>query len=347
MATASIKEVARRAGVSLGTVSNVLNRPEVVAEQTRRRVLAAIEELGYIRNDSARQLRAGRSRTVAIVVLDVANPFFTDVVRGAEEAVDAAGAALIVCNSGEDPDRERRHLDLLEEQRVQGVLITPVDSGRDSRLEQLVRRGTPVVLVDHGSGQRDLCSVAVDDVLGGRLAGEHLRIRGHTRVAFVGGPVSIPQVADRQRGFASTQTTSDDVRVILTPNLTVAAGRRAGEEIAELAPSQRPTGVFCANDMLALGLLQEMTRRGLRVPADVAIVGYDDIDFAAAAAVPLSSVRQPRAQLGRTAAELLLEEANEPETHQHRHVVFKPELVARESTAVSRDQGAPRRRGRG
>jgi DNA-binding LacI/PurR family transcriptional regulator len=227
------------------------------------------------------------------------------------------------------------------------VLITPVDSGRDSRLEQLVRRGMPVVLVDHGSGQRDLCSVAVDDVLGGRLAGEHLRAQGHTRVAFVGGPVSIPQVADRQRGFASTQATSNDVRVILTPNLTVAAGRRAGEEIAELAPSQRPTGVFCANDMLALGLLQEMTRRGLRVPADVAIVGYDDIDFAAAAAVPLSSVRQPRAQLGRTAAELLLEEANEPEGHQHRHVVFKPELVARESTAVTRDEDAPRQRGRG
>lgn len=343
MATASIKEVARHAGVSLGTVSNVLNRPEVVSESTRNRVIAAIEELGYVRNDSARQLRAGRSRTVAIVVLDVANPFFTDVVRGAEEAVEAAGAVLVVCNSGENADRERRHLDLLEEQRVQGVLITPVDSGRDSRLEQLVRRGTPVVLVDHGSGQRDLCSVAVDDVLGGRLAGEHLRQQGHTLLAFVGGPLSIPQVADRKRGF----TRSGEVRVILTPNLTVAAGRRAGEQIAELPPGQRPTGVFCANDLLALGLLQEMTRRGLQVPQDVAIVGYDDIDFAAAAAVPLSSVRQPRARLGRTAAELLLEEANEPEHHEHRHVVFKPELVPRESTAHTRTGSPtpPRKRG--
>jgi DNA-binding LacI/PurR family transcriptional regulator len=333
MATASIKEVARHAGVSLGTVSNVLNRPDVVSEQTRRRVIAAIEELGYVRNDSARQLRAGRSRTVAIVVLDVANPFFTDVVRGAEEAIEAAGAVLVVCNSGENADRERRHLDLLEEQRVRGVLITPVDSSRDSRLEQLVRRGTPIVLVDHNSGQRDLCSVAVDDVLGGRLAGEHLRQRGHTRLAFVGGPLSLPQVADRKRGFTSTASGSQDVHMLLTASLSVAAGRRAGEEIAELPARQRPTGVFCANDLLALGLLQEMTRRGLRVPSDVAIVGYDDIDFAAAAAVPLSSVRQPRAQLGRTAAQLLLEESNEPEHHQHRHVVFKPELVARESTA--------------
>src|SRR3954471_3724683 len=135
MTTTSIKEVARCAGVSLGTVSNVLNRPEMVTEGTRQRVLEAIQELGYVRNDSARQLRAGRSRTVAIVVLDVANPFFTDVVRGAEAAAEAAGAVVVVCNSGEDAGRERRHLDLLEEQRVQGVLITPVDRRPGSRIE--------------------------------------------------------------------------------------------------------------------------------------------------------------------------------------------------------------------
>src|SRR5215813_12670633 len=122
MATTGIKEVARRAGVSLGIVSNVLNRFDFVAEPTWWRVLDAIKELGYVRNDSARQLRAGRSRTVAIVVLDVANPFFTDVVRGAEAAVEAAGGVVVVCNSGEDVERERRHLDLLAHQRVHGVL---------------------------------------------------------------------------------------------------------------------------------------------------------------------------------------------------------------------------------
>ena len=162
MDNTSIKEVARQAGVSLGTVSNVLNRPEVVSKHTRQRVLDVIKELGYVRNDSARQLRAGRSRTVAIVVLNVANPFFTDVVRGAEEAIEAAGALAVVCNSGEDVAREQRHLELLEQQRVQGVLITPVDGGRDSQLARLVSRGIPVVLVDRGTGQRDRCSVAVE-----------------------------------------------------------------------------------------------------------------------------------------------------------------------------------------
>jgi DNA-binding LacI/PurR family transcriptional regulator len=333
MATSSIKEVARHAGVSIGTVSNVLNRPDLVAPATRQRVLDAIDELGYVRNDSARQLRAGRSRSIAIVVLDIANPFFTDVVNGAELAAEQSGVMVMVCNSAEDRARERRHLELLEEQRVLGVLITPVDDGPDSRLEQLHRRGTPVVLVDRGSRHRSRCSVAVDDILGGRLAGEHLADLGHERIAFVGGPFSIQQVADRHAGVsAALAGRAEPLVVTTTPNLTVAAGRVAGEELADLPPHERPTGVFCANDLLALGVLQAAIQRGLRVPHDLAIVGYDDIDFAAAAAVPLTSVRQPRQQLGRTAAQLLIEEATASGSHTHQQVLFAPELVERAST---------------
>ncbi|MEU5722430.1 LacI family DNA-binding transcriptional regulator [Micromonospora sp. NPDC047738] len=338
MAAANIKEVARHAGVSLGTVSNVLNRPDTVAPATRQRVLDAITELGYVRNDSARQLRAGHSRTVAIVVLDVANPFFTDVVRGAEQVVEEAGAMLVVCNSGEDSARERRHLELLEEQRVRGVLITPVGHGPQPNLDKLIDRGIPVVLVDRGSGRASRCSVAVDDVLGGRLAMDHLLDQGHRRIAYLGGPFSIAQVAERHAGAAAAleERGGAELRVATTTNLTVAAGRRAAEDLLALPARQRPTAVFCANDLIALGVLQEVTERGLRVPADVAIVGYDDIEFAGAAAVPLSSVRQPREQLGRTAAQLLLEEARSGETHRHRHVVFQPELVVRRSSEQPR-----------
>ena len=334
VATTGIKEVARHAGVSIGTVSNVLNRPDLVSTATRQRVQQAIAELGYVRNDSARQLRAGRSRQIAIVVLDVANPFFTDVVRGVESAAEDRGMMVVVCNSGESAGRERRHLDLLEEQRVRGVLITPVDDAEDSRLELLARRGTPVVLVDRGSGRRNRCSVAVDDVLGGRLAGDHLVDRGHRRIAFVGGPFSIRQVADRHTGFAAALGDAAELVVVETPNLTVASGRAAAGRLAGSAG--RPTAVFCANDLLALGVLQEMIRRGLRVPYDVAIVGYDDIEFAAAAAVPLSSVRQPRERLGRTAAQLLLEEIEDGDRHRHRHVQFLPELVVRETSDLRR-----------
>ncbi len=337
----SIREVAALAGVSLGTVSNVLNRPEVVAQSTRLRVQAAIKELGFIRNESARQLRAGRSRTIGLVVLDVANPFFTDVARGVEDEASESGLAVILCNSDDQKAKESRYLEVLEEHRVQGILITPV-AGADKRLAQVQQRGTPVVLVDSRSPSRGQCSVSVDDVLGGDLAVSHLLEAGHKQIAFVGGPLSTRQVADRRDGAiqALEREAGDgaDLRVIETPALNVTAGQQAGAAIAAMPAGARPTAVFCANDLLALGVLQELTTQRIRVPDGVAIVGYDDVVFASAAAVPLSSVRQPRHQLGRAAAQLLIEEALGSGTHRHRQVVFEPDLVIRASS-----QDGPRR----
>jgi len=237
--------------VSIATVSNVLNHPDVVAPATRSRVLEAIAALGYIRNDSARQLRAGRSRQIAVVVLDLANPFFTDVVNGTESAVEDRDVMVVVCNSRADPGRERRHLDLLAEQQVRGVLITPVDDASEPALDQLVRRGTPVVLVDRRSGRASQCSVSVDDVLGGQLAAVHLRERGHRRLAFVGGPFAVTQVADRYRGFAAALPDTPAVTVVATPNMSVSAGQSAAADIADMPLATRPTAVFCGNDLVA------------------------------------------------------------------------------------------------
>lgn len=332
---ASIREVASRAGVSVGTVSNVLNRPEIVAPTTRARVQRAITELGFVPNESARQLRRGRGRALGLVVLDVANPFFTDVARGVDEATSNAGMAIIFCNSDGDPVREAAYLDLLEEQRVQGVLITPIDDANE-RLLQLRQRGILVILLDRLARRPDLCSVSVNDELGGELAMRHLIESGHDRIAFVGGPSRLEQVRDRLQGArqAVREAGLDDDRLrhVETPSTTVPAGRDAAERILGMPRSERATAVFCANDLLALGVLQVLTRQRVRVPSDIALVGYDDIDFAAAAAVPLSSVRQPRQRLGRAAAELLIDEANHPDTHQHRQVRFEPELVVRESS---------------
>jgi len=334
----SIREVAAHAGVSVGTVSNVLNRPDIVAQHTRDRVNAAIKALGFVRNESARQLRAGRSRTIGLVVLDVANPFFTDVARGVEDEASMSGLSVILCNSDEQLPKETRYLELLEEHRVQGILITPV-AGADERLARLQRRGTPVILVDSRSPSGSQCSVAVDDVLGGDVALSHLLDGGHERIAFVGGPLSLRQVADRLEGATRALQraggTADDLLMIETAALNVSAGQRAGAAIAGLSARERPTAVFCANDLVALGLLQEMTRYRIRVPDDLAIVGYDDIEFAAAAAVPLSSVRQPRHQIGRTAAQLLLEESLGTDGHQHREVIFQPERGTRRVRMLS------------
>jgi LacI family transcriptional regulator len=342
--TVSIKDVAARAGVSVGTVSNVLNRPERVAEETRTRVQLAIIALGFVRNEPARQLRAGRSRTIGLLVLDAANPFFADVSRGAEEAAAAAGLAVILCNSGQDAAKESAYLNLMAEQRVQGLLLTPVDAD-PIRLSRLVERGMPVVLLDRRAEGAGMCSVSVDDVSGGELAVSHLLEMGHERIAFIGGPTSIAQVRDRLQGarnaLARASRDADSLVSITTTSMTVAAGRGAGEQLGGLPVKRRPTAAFCANDLLALGLLQEMIRQGLDVPNDVAIVGYDDIEFAAAAAVPLTSVRQPRHLLGKTAADLLLEETQDPQNHIHRQIEFEPDLVVRASTRSRTGAGAP------
>lgn len=332
--SASVKDVAATAGVSLGTVSNVLNRPERVSAATRARVEQAMTDLGFVRNESARQLRAGTSRTLAYVMLDAGNPFFTDVAQGIEVAAEAAGLSLVLCNSGQRSNREAAHLDLFQQQRVQGLLVTPVDP-ESPTLSAVRDRGTPLVIVDRTRDDATFCSVAVDDVLGGRLAVEHLVDRGHTRVAFVGGPPGLGQVRERLEGarlaWAEAGLPEADLIPIVTDSLDVEAGREAGARLAGLPASRRPTAAFCANDMTALGLLQSAIGSGTRVPEQLAIVGYDDIQFAAAAAVPLTSVRQPRAELGRAAAGLLLDEAGNPE-HTHQQIVFTPELIAREST---------------
>ncbi len=331
---AGVKEVAAEAGVSLGTVSNVLNRPHLVSAPTRTRVEQAMTSVRFVRNDSARQLRAGTSHILAYVMLDAGNPFFTDVAQGIEEAAEEAGLSLILCNSNQSADREAGYLDLLEERRVRGVLITPVNPDCD-RLLQLPLRGTPLVVVDRATAGQTHCSVAVDDVLGGDLAATHLFDLGHEHIAFVGGPPSIGQVRDRLEGVQAAATRAGrptgSVIHIATNALTINEGRSAGERIAGIPARHRPTAAFCANDMLALGLLQQCVSLGLRVPQDMAIVGYDDIEFAAAAAVPLTSVHQPRRLLGRRATELLLDEYNNPE-HKHQQILFTPELVVRAST---------------
>jgi len=341
-ASVSMKDVAALAGVSLGTVSNVLNSPDIVAEPTRRRVELAIAKLGWIPNEPARQLRAGRSRSIGMIVMDIANPFYTDLVIGAENCVQERGYTVQVGNSAQEADRENAQLLVLMQQRVRGVLLAPI-WGIDERVRQLKLRGIPVVLLDRAGNQSDFCSVSTDDVEGGRLAVQHLLDQGHTIIAVVGGPGNLQQVRDRRLGAELASSRFDGstrLLTISTPHLDVESGVRTAEEIVLMPSNERPTAVFAANDLLAIGLLQGFVTAGLRVPDDMAIVGYDDIAFAAAAAVPLSSVRQPRLAIGYRAAELLFDEIEAldgEESHDHQQVRFTPELVVRRSSAKSRN----------
>lgn len=328
------RHVAARASVSVGTVSNVLNRPDLVAPATREKVETVMREMGFVRNASARQLRMGKSQMVGLLVVDLVGPYFTAVAKGVEHALVKAGFMMTLGSSDRVLDMERRHLAQLEEQGVRGILVVPSTDDL-STIEEIRQRGTPVVLLDRMSPGVDQCSVAVDDVKGGEIATEHLLGLGHRRIGLILGPDSMPQAQERRNGVYHAVTNAGlDVNDILTeievPHLEPSDGEAA---IAELmARDDPPTALMCMNDLVALGAFRALQQRGLRVPDDVALMGYGDVDFASVIGPGLTSVRRPKNELGRRAARLLLAEIKAEPDHLHEQVLFQPELIVRGST---------------
>lgn len=327
---ASIKDVARVAGVSVGTVSNVLNRPDFVSEATRQRVVDAMTELGFVRNATARQLRAGHSQTVGVVVLDLANPFYTGIVRGIEDRLAQDNHLLMLCSSDEDPERETRYLRQFAEQGVRGILITPFGTSSDG-FDRLTDLSIPVVLLD--THTPDLACVSVDNVKGARLAVAHLLAMGHRRIALLNGPMEIQQCRDRSAGtnaavYEAGLDPSEIVMEIGLSELTGDAGADAMRAILD-GPGPIPTGIFCVNDIVALGVLRVLRERDIQVPEQIAVVGYDDVPIIKELRTPLTSVRQPMYDIGWNAADLLL-------TGTVKQVRFSPELVVRASSDYQR-----------
>ena len=332
----SIHDVARLAGVSLGTVSNVLNNPNLVKPSTAERVQVAIEQLGFVRNDAARQLKAGKSKTLGLVVFDAGNPFFADLARGAEDAAAELGYSVLLGNSDNNHERERQYLQLFDEQRVAGVLVAPT-SDIYEQIKDLRSHGTQAVVVDRKADADRCCSVSVDDFAGGRIAVEHLLAIGRLRIGFVGN-LAMQQVSDRLAGaMAAIGDFGPEAQLILleSDDMSVIAGRNVGQQIAARAAADRPDAIFAANDLLAMGLVQAfMFKNEIAIPEQIALVGYDDIAFAEAAVVPLSSIRQPAHLIGTTAIELVLDEIGNAAEHNHQQITFQPELVVRASTKV-------------
>jgi len=323
------KDVAAHAQVSVGTVSNVLNRPDLVSPAARSRVQQAIAELGYVPHEQARQLRAGRSSVIALVVPDVANPFFNDVAAGADDVADAHGAMVVVSSSASSPEREARHLRRLAQQRLLGLAITPMFDPPWQLLDDIQRHGTPVVLIDHTPGpDHPMAVVTVDDLQGGRLVGEHLLAAGHQRITYLA-PI-FQQTVAREAGLRAGLAGAAAVEVIRCSAMTTAAGIEAAASLR--GPTEGgPTAVFAGNDLIAVGLVAGLQRRGLRVPEDVAVVGYDDVEVAAATTVPLTTVRQPRHELGAQAVARLIA-ASGGEVEGGAVVVLRPELIERGSS---------------
>jgi LacI family transcriptional regulator len=335
MAKVGIREVASFADVSVGTVSHYLNGTSPVSADKSRRIQAAIEQLGFVRNNAGRQLRLGHSSTIAYVVPDVSNPFFAMIAEGIEQRAAGRGLSVFLANSKGDPKREDAYLELFEEHGVRGMIVAS-PGAIENKLALLDSRGTPTVLMGQRASSLEQPSVSIDDVLGGYLATKHLLEGGCRRLAFVGGPLSVRQVRDRLEGAnrAVRETTGATLEVIDVDTRVIGEGHAVGAAIAARAPEHRPDGIFAVNDLLAVGIVQTLVASGIRVPDEIALAGYDDIEYAENAVVPLTTVRPPHEEFGEAAVDLLMSviEAGEEPGETSRQLVFPPELVIRASS---------------
>jgi len=332
---ASIRDVAKRAGVSMGTASNAINKPEMLAPETLKKVRKAISDLGFVPNASARTLRAGRTHILGLVVPDIANPFFTELAKGVNDAALKAGYVVILCNTDESSEKEDQYLDVLTSQNVQGILITPART-TNKALTSITERGIGLALVDRPASGIEACSVAVNDATGGALALRHLADGGHRKILLLTGAKSIPQVAEREKGIleAIAGITKAERPVLQTLRIDAMTAQSSDQMLTEYINEKGITftGIICGNDLIALGAIRALRNLNKSVPEDVSVVGYDDIDFAANANVPLTSISQPKYQLGYAAAELVISECEDPAKHVHQRVEFQPQLIIRQST---------------
>ncbi len=336
-----MKDVARLAGVSVQTVSMVVNDKAVVSAATRDRILAAIEELGYRPSATARNLRTGSTRTIGLMVADITNPFFARMADAVEDHAHAAGYNVILYNTHSDPERERTYLHIAAQRWVDGMLfVTTTDTLHG--LRDLREAGIPVVAIDRIPTDYDGPSVILNNTRTGAIVADHLLDLGHERLAHICGPLDLRLSLERLESFR------DAIRARRLEPLPHAVGDAAWscdsgfEAMGELLDREpRPTAVFASNDRLAIGAMRAAVERGLRIPEDISIVGVDDIELAPFQTPPLTTVRQSLTDVATLATKILLDLTN-GRTPAEPQVVFEPELVVRQSTAAPpiRTQGA-------
>ncbi|WP_205631526.1 LacI family DNA-binding transcriptional regulator [Leifsonia xyli] len=338
----NMHHVAELAGVSVATVSNVLNHPEKVADSTRSKVEDAIEKLGFTLNQTARALRSGEARTIGLVVVDLTNSLFVDVARGAQTQAQANLFTLQLASANNSLEMQDAHLAFFDSARVSGVVLAPMQES-DEQIARVRRHGRPVVVVNFDSRLTDSCRVLIDNERAGYIAAKHLIDLGRTRIAFVAARDDYQPVHDRRRGARrAVEEAGGAVELVEldTDDLDPPGGADAGRQLAAMPEDERPDAVLAVTDLLAMAIINELTSAGIRVPEDVAVMGCDHNSAAWGGAIPLTSVAMQGEEMGRAAVDLLLGELrDEQDGHVHRRVLLAPHLVVREST-VGRERVA-------
>ena len=322
--------IAKRAGVSAMTVSRYFNQPAALSPNTRARVKAVVEEFNYIPNASARSLIVGKTDTVALVVSDLANPFFTTLAQGVESVVQARGKIMMLGNSNESAERENKYFDAMVSRRVDGVILSPA-ANRDNSLARFEQHDIPIVLVDRTLQSSKADSVKGDSYAGGYALTKHLAEFGHRRIAFVGGPEGVSSLEDRLAGFQSAIAEGELHHSVYLGHYSRASGESLTRQIFQEFGSFPFTAVVAANNLVAVGVINILRERGLRIPDDVSVVCFEDFETAVMINPFLTIAKQPAFDIGRVAAELLFRRINDPKGPPE-NIVMPVEIVVRGSS---------------
>ena len=332
----TIREVARQARVSVGTVSNVLAGSASVRPELRRRVEEVMRALDYHPNQIARSLKTRQTKTLGLVISDITNPFFPQVVRGAEDAATLHGYLLITLNTDDSAERERRALAMLRAQKVDGLLLT-VASGREdlTHVAQFRDAGLPIVCIDRSVPGIDLDLVCSDNAHGARMCMQHLLSRGHRRIGFLGGSPGLQTAQQRLEGYEQTLREAGlprDPKLVRVGDFRLDSGYRLSKQM--LLEADPPTALFASNAMMGFGALKAIHELGLRCPEDVALAVFDEVPFGDVIQPRLTVVAQPAYEMGRVGTELLIARLEGREKSAGAvHLTLTPELLVRQSTA--------------
>lgn len=327
----TIREVAKRAGVSYATVSHVINDTRFVSQETRDRVLAAINELSYRPNALARSLRRGKTNTIGLILPDSANPFFAEIGHSIEDAAFNLGYSVILCNTERDTHREQLYVDVLSKKQVDGIIFVATGEQVDS-LNFLLSQDVPVVLIDRDLPNSEVDAVLTDNQQGGYLAARHLIELGHRRIACIAGPSHITPSAERIIGYRRALEEAGlpyDETLVMSGDYHPESGRQVTSTLLSL--NDPPTAIFALNDLMALGALRAACQAGCCIPDDLAVIGFDNIDLTSFTNPPLTTIAQPKAEIGSQAVNFLAERIKD-KTCPPRRVILPTELIVREST---------------
>jgi LacI family transcriptional regulator len=330
-----MRDVAERAGVSVTTVSHVINETRPVSDELRQRVLAAMQELGYQPNLLARGLRRGETHTIGMIVPDSANPFFAELARGIEDTVFEQGYNVILCSSDGDLDKELLYATVLAEKRVDGILFVAAGVSTE-HIQTLQEQRMPVVVVDREVPDAAVDSVLTDNARGGWLATRHLLDLGHRRIGCIAGPSDVTPSAERITGYRQALDESGipvDEALIVKGDFQYEGGYQAARQL--LVIDDPPTAIFACNDLMAVGAISAAAEMGRRVPAELSVVGFDDVSLASFANPPLTTILQPKHEMGVIAATMLLERMHEPEMPPRRRMLDTSLLVRRSTAPLS------------